>query len=222
MPTRGLAVLAVVTVTTVVASCIVVDGRYRETVLEARGGAAVFPAFRGRTDSVAKVEVGRAGSGLCAGASRWRLGQHGTGRLPGKGGAGRDGPLRDRRPRLSGTEDGANGPLSEACRGGRRSGRRVDPADAQGRRRRCPRRPHRRQGQAAHRERAPGRRLHPPPRPGARLACRRHARRPPRRGRLVGPRDRGHRCALGPFHDGPARGRGGGRSLPRRHPPTGS
>ena len=64
MPTRGLVVLAVVTVTTVVASCIAVEGRYRETVLEARGGAAVFPAFRGRTDSVSEIEIGRAGTGF--------------------------------------------------------------------------------------------------------------------------------------------------------------
>ena len=64
MPTRGLVALAVVTVTTVVASCIAVDGRYRETVLEARGGAAVFPAFRGRTSSVAEIEIGRVGAGF--------------------------------------------------------------------------------------------------------------------------------------------------------------
>ena len=64
MPTRGLVVLALVTVTTVVASCIAVDVRYRETVLEARGGAAVFPELRGRTDSVARIEVRRAGDGF--------------------------------------------------------------------------------------------------------------------------------------------------------------
>ena len=64
MPTRALAVLAVVTVTTVAASWIAVEKRYRQTVLEARGGDAVFPALRGRTGSVAAVEVGRAGAGF--------------------------------------------------------------------------------------------------------------------------------------------------------------
>ena len=64
MPTRGLAVLAVVTVATVAASCIAVDGRYRQTVLEARGGMAVFPALRGRTGRIVEIEVGRAGSGF--------------------------------------------------------------------------------------------------------------------------------------------------------------
>ena len=64
MPTRGLAILAVVTVTTVAASGIAVDKRYRQTVLEARGGEAVFPAFRGHTGSVAGIEVGRAGAGF--------------------------------------------------------------------------------------------------------------------------------------------------------------
>ena len=62
MPTRGLVVLAVVTVTTVSASWIAVEKRYRPTVLEARGGDAVFPALRGRTGSVAVIEVGRAGA----------------------------------------------------------------------------------------------------------------------------------------------------------------
>ena len=62
MPTRGLVILALATVTTVAASCIAVDGRYRPTVLEARGGEAVFPAFRGRTGSVAAIEVARAGA----------------------------------------------------------------------------------------------------------------------------------------------------------------
>ena len=64
MPTRGLAVLALATVTTVVASCIALDARYRQTVLEARGGEAVFPALRGRTGSVAGIEVARAGAGF--------------------------------------------------------------------------------------------------------------------------------------------------------------
>ena len=64
MPTRGLAVLAVVTVATVAASCIAVEGRYRQTVLEARGGTAVFPALRGRAGSVVEIEVGRAGAGF--------------------------------------------------------------------------------------------------------------------------------------------------------------
>ena len=64
MPTRGLVLLAVVTVTAVVASGVAVDARYRQTELEARGGEAVFPAFRGRTGSVAAIEVGRAGAGF--------------------------------------------------------------------------------------------------------------------------------------------------------------
>ena len=64
MPTRGLVVLAVVTVTMVVASWIAVDARYRETVLEARGGEAVFPELRDRTGSVAGIEVGRTGAGF--------------------------------------------------------------------------------------------------------------------------------------------------------------
>ena len=62
MPTRGLVVLAVVTVTTVAASGIAVDKRYRQTVLEARGGEVVFPDLRGRTGGVAVIEVGRAGA----------------------------------------------------------------------------------------------------------------------------------------------------------------
>ena len=64
MPTRGLIVLAVVTVTTVAASWIAVDKRYRQTVLEARGGEVVFPDLRGRMGSVAVIEVGRAGAGF--------------------------------------------------------------------------------------------------------------------------------------------------------------
>ena len=64
MPTRGLAVLAVVTVATGAASCIAVEGRYRQTVLEARGGTAVFPVLRGRAGSVVEIEVGRAGAGF--------------------------------------------------------------------------------------------------------------------------------------------------------------
>ena len=62
MPTRGLVVLAVVTVATVAASVIAVDKRYRQTVLEARGGEVVFPHLRGRTGGVAVIEVGRAGA----------------------------------------------------------------------------------------------------------------------------------------------------------------
>ena len=62
MPTRGLVLLAVVTVTAVVASVLAVDARYREAVLEARGGEAVFPELRGRTGSVAGVEIVRGGS----------------------------------------------------------------------------------------------------------------------------------------------------------------
>ena len=64
MPTRGLVVLAVVTVATVAASWIAVDARYRQTVLEARGGEVVFPHLRDRTDGVAVIEVARAGAGL--------------------------------------------------------------------------------------------------------------------------------------------------------------
>ena len=64
MPTRGLVVLAVVTVASVAASWIAVDARYREAVLEARGGAAVFPGLRGRTGSVAGIDVARAGAGF--------------------------------------------------------------------------------------------------------------------------------------------------------------
>ena len=62
MPTPGLIVLAVVTVATVVASGIAVDKRYRQTVLEARGGEVVFPDLRGRTGGVAVIEVGRGGA----------------------------------------------------------------------------------------------------------------------------------------------------------------
>ena len=62
MPTRGLVALAAVTVAAVAASFFAVDVRYRETVLEARGGEAVFPALRGRTGSVAGIEVVRAES----------------------------------------------------------------------------------------------------------------------------------------------------------------
>ena len=62
MPTRGLMVLAVATVATVAASGIAVDKRYRQTVLEARGGEAVFPDVRGRTGGVDEIEVARAGT----------------------------------------------------------------------------------------------------------------------------------------------------------------
>ena len=64
MPTRGLILLAVVTVATVVASGIAVDARYREAVVEAREGAAVFPALRERAGGVAEIEVERAGAGF--------------------------------------------------------------------------------------------------------------------------------------------------------------
>ena len=64
MPTRGLVVLAIATVATVVASGIAIDKRYRQTVLEARGGEVVFPDLRGRTDGVAVIEVARAGAGF--------------------------------------------------------------------------------------------------------------------------------------------------------------
>ena len=64
MPTRGLVVLALATVATVVASGIAIDKRYRQTVLEVRGGEVVFPDLRGRTGGVAVIEVGRAGAGF--------------------------------------------------------------------------------------------------------------------------------------------------------------
>ena len=64
MPTRGLVVLAVATVAAVAASGIAVDKRYRQTVLEARGGEVVFPDLRGRTGGVAVIEVGHAGAGF--------------------------------------------------------------------------------------------------------------------------------------------------------------
>ena len=64
MPTPGLIVLALVTAATVAASGIAVDARYRHAVLEAGGGEAVFPAFRGGAGSVAAIEVGRAGAGF--------------------------------------------------------------------------------------------------------------------------------------------------------------
>jgi len=64
MPTRGLLVLAALTAATVVASWIAVDARYRETVLEARGGEPVFPELRDRIGRVAGIEVGRAGDGF--------------------------------------------------------------------------------------------------------------------------------------------------------------
>ena len=62
MPTRGLIVLAVATVATVAATGIAVDKRYRETVLEARGGEVVFPELRGRAGGVDEIEVTRAGA----------------------------------------------------------------------------------------------------------------------------------------------------------------
>ena len=64
MPTPALIVLALVTVATVAASGIAVDARYRHAVLEAGGGEAVFPAFRGGAGGVAAIEVGRAGAGF--------------------------------------------------------------------------------------------------------------------------------------------------------------
>ena len=64
MPTSGLIVLALVTVATVAASGIAVDARYSHSVLEAEGGEAVFPAFRGAAGGVAAIEVGRAGAGF--------------------------------------------------------------------------------------------------------------------------------------------------------------
>lgn len=64
MPSRGLILLAVVTATTVVASCVAVDGRYWQMELEASGGETVFPALAGRTGTTARIEVIRAGAGF--------------------------------------------------------------------------------------------------------------------------------------------------------------
>ena len=61
MPTPGLIVLALVTVATVAASGIAVDARYRQTVLEARGGEAVFAELRGLAGGVDEIAVERAG-----------------------------------------------------------------------------------------------------------------------------------------------------------------
>ncbi|MCY4349541.1 MAG: DUF4340 domain-containing protein [Thiotrichales bacterium] len=64
MPTRGLLVLAAVTAATVVASWIAVDARYRETVLEARGGEPVFPELRDHIGRIAEIGIGWAGGGF--------------------------------------------------------------------------------------------------------------------------------------------------------------
>lgn len=60
MPTRGLSILAIVTVAMVVACWIAIGERYREVSLEARGGGLVFPEFRRQADTVADVAVARA------------------------------------------------------------------------------------------------------------------------------------------------------------------
>ena len=61
MPTRGLSILAVVTVVTVVACWIAIGERYREVSLEEREGGLVFPEFRRQADAVADIAVARAG-----------------------------------------------------------------------------------------------------------------------------------------------------------------
>ena len=117
MPTRGLVVLAVVTVTTVVASGIAVDKRYRQTVLEARGGEVVFPDLRGRTGGVARDRGGARGGTAFALERRgdgWA--NAGLGGYPARAELDRDGPLRNRRSALSRTEDRESGAVSEALR----------------------------------------------------------------------------------------------------------
>ncbi|MCY4471018.1 MAG: DUF4340 domain-containing protein [Thiotrichales bacterium] len=60
MPTRGLSILAAVTVSAVVACWIAIDERYRGVALEERTRDLVFPAFNDRIDSVTHVAVSRA------------------------------------------------------------------------------------------------------------------------------------------------------------------
>ena len=60
MQTRGLLILAVVTVVAVVACWIAVDERYREVALEKQEGELVFPAFQRQVSSIAEIEVARA------------------------------------------------------------------------------------------------------------------------------------------------------------------
>ena len=61
MPTRGLLILAAVTVVAVVACWIAIDGRYREVALEKHEGGLVFPAFQRQVNAIAEIEVTRAG-----------------------------------------------------------------------------------------------------------------------------------------------------------------
>ena len=62
MPTRGLFILAVVTVVTVVACWIAIGERYQEVSLEEREGGLVFPEFRRQADAVADIVVARTSS----------------------------------------------------------------------------------------------------------------------------------------------------------------
>ena len=60
MPTRGLSVLAALTVSAVVACWIAIDERYRDVALEEQTGGLVFPEFKDRINAVTHVEVSRA------------------------------------------------------------------------------------------------------------------------------------------------------------------
>lgn len=60
MPTRGLSILAAVTVTAVVACWIAINERYRGVALEEQASGPVFPGFSDRINSVTHVSVSRA------------------------------------------------------------------------------------------------------------------------------------------------------------------
>ena len=60
MPTRGLLLLAVVTMAAVAACWVAVGERYRQADLEAREGGRIFPALQDRMSEVVSVEVTRA------------------------------------------------------------------------------------------------------------------------------------------------------------------
>ena len=167
MPTRGLIVLAVATVATVVATGIAVDKRYRQTVLEARGGEVVFPELRGRaraaltkSRSLARGPCLRWSAAATAGANA------GLGGYPARvelvetvlsGIA----DLRYLEPKTAraalypklGVEDAGPGAGSTRLTLGGRRRRLSSPTSSSAR-------PGR-----AHRERRPGGRLHSPPRP---------------------------------------------------------
>ena len=64
MPTRGLSILAAVTVFAVVACAIAINERYRDVALEERAGGLVFPELNDRINSVTHVAVSRAGGGF--------------------------------------------------------------------------------------------------------------------------------------------------------------